>query len=222
MRSINISSGEYYHVYNRGNDKQKIFLDERDWVRFLFCILYFQSPLTFINLSRPVSNFVKHSVFNIGKKMVEDIHNQRTVQLNCFCLMPNHFHLLVYQKTEAGIAQYLQRVLNSYTKYFNTKYNRSGHLFQGPYRAVHISDNNQLLYTSAYLHRNPMEIKNWQNKEDRYPWSSYQDYLNLDKNRWGLLLDQKIIAEQFTDGGNYHQWVKTSGAKDLDYLESLD
>lgn len=219
MRNINISPGEHYHIYNRGNDKQKIFLDERDWIRFLFCILHFQSPLTFTNLSRPVTNFVKHRVFNIEPRVVKDIQRQRIVRLNCFCLMPNHFHLLVYQKTEAGIAQYLQRVLNSYTKYFNTKYKRDGHLFQGPYRAVHINDNDQLLYTSAYIHRNPNELKPWRDHENNYPWSSYRDYIGT--NQWGMLLDQKIIKEQFTDGQDYDRWVKSSGAKDPEHIDGL-
>lgn len=220
MRNINISPGEYYHIYNRGNDKQEIFLDDRDRIRFLFCILHFQSPLTFINLSRPVSNFVKHRVFNIDHKTIEGIHRQRIVHLNCFCLMPNHFHLLVRQKTDAGIAKYLQRVLNSYTKYFNTKYQRNGHLFQGPYKAVHIADNDQLLYTSAYVHRNPAEIKNWRDRENQYLWSSYRDYLGT--NQWGVLLDQKIIKEQFANGQDYDRWVKLSGAKDPDYINELE
>lgn len=134
--------------------------------------------------------------------------------------MPNHFHLLIRQKADAGIAKYLQRVLNSYTKYFNTKYQRNGHLFQGPYKVVHIANNDQLLYTSAYVHRNPVEIKNWQNRENQYPWSSYRDYLNT--NQWGVLLDQKIIKEQFADGKDYEQWVKSSGAKNPDYINELE
>ncbi|MBI4136138.1 MAG: transposase [Candidatus Vogelbacteria bacterium] len=219
MRNISMGPGEYYHVYNRGNNKQEIFLDDRDRIRFLFCILHFQSPITFTNLSRPVTNFVRHRVFNIEPKIVEEIHRQRIIQLNCFCLMPNHFHLLIYQKNEAGVAKYLQRVLDGYTKYFNTKYKRNGHLFQGPYRAVHIVDNDQLLYTSAYLHRNPAEIKKWRDRENQYPWSSYRDY--IDTNQWGVLLDQKIMKEQFADGQDYDRWVKSSGAKDPDHLDSL-
>ncbi len=132
--------------------------------------------------------------------------------------MQNHFHLIVKEVEENGIARYMQRVLNSYTKYYNTKYNKSGHLFQGPYKAVHIKNNNQLLYLSAYIHRNPRELKEWQNKESSYPWSSYQDCIN--KNRFEGLFVPDIINEQFKNKDEYDKFVKTSGAKLL--KEELD
>ena len=72
--------------------------------------------------------------------------------------MPNHFHLIVKEVKEGGISAYMQRVLNAYTKYYNAKHDTSGHLFQGPFRAIHIADNDQLLYVSAYIHLNCREI----------------------------------------------------------------
>ena len=128
--------------------------------------------------------------------------------------MPNHFHLTVKEVAEGGISQYMQRVLNAYTKYYNAKYNKFGHLFQGPYKIVHIEDNRQLLHLSAYIHRNPRELKKWRQKEDKYPWSSYQDYVF--ENRWGNLLSQNIISDQFESKHEYHNFVKTSTAKTLD------
>lgn len=124
--------------------------------------------------------------------------------------MPNHFHMTVCEHKESGIAQYMQRVLCAYTKYFNAKYNKNGHLFQGPYKAVHIEDNNQILYLSTYIHRNPCELKNWRNKEYNYPWSSYQDYCSY--NRWGALLKTNIITNQFSQK-EYKQFVLSSIAK---------
>lgn len=213
MRKTRISVNEYYHIYNRGNDKQKIFLDERDWARFLFLILYFQSPSTSFlnNLGRPVSYFVKHSVFNISKKSINEIVKTRYVELVSFTNMTNHFHLIIREIKEGGISRYMQRVLNAYTKYFNTKYKRSGHLFQGPYQAVHIENDMQLTYLSAYIHRNPREIKKWKNKEHNYTWSSFQDYTK--KNRWGKLLKHEIITEQIGTGKNYKSFVNTGTAK---------
>jgi len=211
MRKTKIIPGEYYHIYNRGNNKQPIFLDEKDWSRFLFLIIYFQSPITFYNIGRQVAYFVKHRVLDIP--MTEKMLNDRGVELISFTLMPNHFHLLVHELKQNGSSNYMQRVLNSYTKYFNTKYKKSGHLFQGPFQYVHIKDDNQLLYLSAYIHRNPREINAWINKEDIFPWSSYQDYIN--KNRWGELLKTGIIIEQFPDVEKYRSFVETSGAKEL-------
>jgi putative transposase len=214
MRNIKIAPGEYYHIFNRGVNKQIIFQDNFDRVRFLFLILYFQSPVVLSNMGRPVKYFVKHRVFNIEKEKVHKIAKDRFVELTSFCLMPNHFHSIVKEVEEKGIARYMQRVLNSYTKYYNTKYNKSGHLFQGPYKAVHIKNNKQLLHLSAYIHRNPRELKEWFNKENIYPWSSYQDFVN--KNRFEELLVPDIINGQFENKSEYDKFVKTSPTKLLE------
>lgn len=215
MRNIKIAPGEYYHIFNRGVSKQLIFHDVMDYTRFLFLILYFQSPVVLQNIGRPVKSFVKHRVFNIDE---HKIIKNRFVELTSFCLMPNHFHLTIKEVRENGISRYMQRVLNSYTKYYNTRYNKSGHLFQGPYKAVHVENNNQLLYLSSYIHRNPRELKEWSKKENSYPWSSYQDF--IDKNRFRELLVFNIISEQFRNKNEYNQFVKTSTAKLLE--EELD
>lgn len=145
------------------------------------------------------------------------------VELVAFCIMPNHFHLIVKELEEGGIATYMQRVLTAYSKYYNTKYEKSGHVFQGPYGAVHIEDDRQLLHLSAYIHRNPREISKWFNKEDQYPWSSYRDFIG--DNRWGNLLLPDIVLGQFKDKKHYHKFVKTSPAKvfedELPYLDNL-
>lgn len=220
MRLHKIAPGEYYHIYNRGVSKQTIFHDTNDYVRFLFIILYFQSPIKFPQIGRFVKQFVKSSAFDSGDK--EEIIKKRTVELVCFCIMPNHFHLFIKEIEEGGIASYMQRVLTAYSKYYNTKYTKSGHVFQGPYRAVHVKDDRQSLHLSAYIHRNPREILKWFKKEDEYPWSSYQDFIN--NNRWGNLLVQDIILGQFKNKEEYQHFVKTSPAKVLEseiYLDDL-
>ncbi|MEI7709179.1 MAG: transposase [bacterium] len=214
MRNIKIAPGEYYHIFNRGTRKQAIFHDANDWFRFLFLILYFQSPVIFPNISRLSKQLVQPSVLNIDKEVLNKIIKDRYVELISFCLMQNHFHLILKEEKEGGIAQYMQRILNAYTKYYNTKYQKSGHLFQGPYKAVHISDNTQLLHVSAYIHRNPRELATWTNKEDKYLYSSYQDFIN--ENRWGKLLASDIVLEQFKDKDEYHDFVKTSSSKLLE------
>lgn len=216
MRVIKFASGEYYHIFNRGIRKQEIFREKRDWARLLFSILTFQSPVIFDNISRDLKDFlplidrsVQHRVLN---KKMSGVVKERAVELVAFCLMPNHFHLLVKQTGEKGVSQYLQRIQNSYTKFFNTKYKTSGHLFQGPFRAVHIEDNNQLLYTSAYIHLNPRENRHLKNKIEKYPWSSYSDYFS---NRWSDLICPQIILEQFKSSDEYQTWTSTSGAKEI-------
>jgi putative transposase len=158
-------------------------------------------------------------VFSISAKLTQKIEKNRYVDLVAFTLMPNHFHLIVYEKEESGISRYMQRVLNAYTKYFNTKYKKSGHLFQGPYQFTRVEDNNQLLHLSAYIFRNPRELKNWSGKESKYLWSSYQDHLY--RNRWGALLKFQIISEQFKNSKEYGEFVKSNSAKTDNLPENL-
>lgn len=218
MRSVRIAPGEYYHLFNRGAGKQIIFKDRADRVRFLFLVIFFQSDLNFPNLGRDIKqflNFGQHSVLTKeGQSKAHEVIIRRSVELISFSLMPNHFHILVKEIEEDGIAVYMQRVLNSYTKYFNTKYEKSGHLFQGPYGAVHVEDNEQILYLSAYIHRNPRELKEWFGKEDLYEWSSYSDFLR--ENRFGDLLMPDIITGQFKNKDKYKEFVATNTSKLLE------
>jgi len=215
-RPVPIVKGEYYHVLGRGNNKQDIFLDERDYVRFLLLILYLQSPISIRNMDRHVTHFVQHRVLHIDEKEIAEIVQGRYVELVNFSLMPNHFHLTLFCKEDGGISQYMQRVLNAFTKYHNTKYEKVGHLFQGPFKAFVVDDDNQLSYLSAYIHRNSREIKEWRNKEHLYPWSSFQDYAG--ENRWGKLLAHEIITKKFKDGKEYKEFVEHSGAKEDFYI----
>jgi len=221
MRLIRIAPGEYYHIFNRAVNKQVIFHDTSDYFRFLFLTLYFQSPIIFQQLGRKVKEFVQSRALDSVEE--DEIIKKRRVELVAFCIMPNHFHLIVKELDEGGIAAYMQRVLTSYSKYYNTKYEKSGHVFQGPYQAVHVEDNRQLLHLSAYIHRNPREISKWFNKEEQYPWSSYQDFIG--ENRWGNLIMLDIIIGQFKDKAEYENFVKTSPAKikeeELEYLAEL-
>jgi len=221
MRLIRIAPGEYYHIFNRAVNKQVIFHNTSDYFRFLFLTLYFQSPIIFQQLGRKVKEFVQSRALDNVEE--DEIIKKRRVELVAFCIMPNHFHLIVKELDEGGIAAYMQRVLTSYSKYYNTKYQKSGHVFQGPYRAVHIADDRQLLHLSAYIHRNPREISKWFKKEDQYIWSSYQDF--IDENRWGDLIMPDIVIGQFKDKAEYENFVKTSPAKikeeELEYLAEL-
>ena len=220
MNRENISVGEYYHIFNRGVGKKIIFKDDRDRIRFLFLILYFQTENNFPQISRIVSSYIKHRVFDINNDIKNEIIKERFVELTGFVLMPNHFHLIVKEIKEGGMGKYMQRVLNSYTKYFNTRYDISGHLFGGPYKAVHVEDDKQLLYLSAYIHLNPRELSEWYKKENLFPWSSYQDY--IEENRWDKVLKTEIVLEQFKDKKEYKNFVETSGAKEMEEELILD
>lgn len=236
-RPVPFIAGEYFHLVNRGNLKCEIFKDNADRARFLFYLLYLQSQKSFEQPGRYVKKFIKTGNFGIDKNNEKEIANKQLVKIIAFCLMPNHFHILVQSNIDNGVSIYMQKVLNAYTKYFNAKYKQTGHLFSGPFRAVHIENNEQLLYTSAYIHKNPIELLTEDqtvrhqvsdiHSLERYSWSSFRDFIN--QNRWGKLLDPSIVLDQMMGkkraqkGQDYKKWVEESGAKDkenkLEFVE---
>lgn len=205
---------EYYHIYNRGMQKQPIFETDHDRLRFLFLLLVFQGKNSIKNMSRELKSNVQSSTLHISPELEKEILKNRTVELVTFCLMPNHFHIQVLEKTEGGIAKYMQRILTAYTKYFNVRYQKTGHLLQGSYKSVWMEDDLQLMHASAYIHKNPNELIKWKNNLKEYPWSSLQDYVSL--NRFNNLLSTSIILDRYDNkkGNSYEDFIKTSTAKE--------
>lgn len=214
LRTTSFAPGEHYHLCIRGNNKQDIFRSDADRLRLVFLITHLQSPESIPQVSRAVAEYKKNE--SLDAELVARIVESRYVSLEALAFMTNHVHLAVCETEERGIVRYMQRVLNAYAKYFNTKYETVGHLFQGPYRAVHIEDNDQLLYTSTYIHRNPRELPGVAGREHEYEWSSYQDYLG--ENRFGKLLDPSLVLDQFDSPQAYREFVDSSIAKDDAYL----
>lgn len=212
-----IVTGDYYHVYNRGAFKNGIHRDRADYMRFLCGVIAFQSPVQFPQVGRIARTFSDADGFDIPEDSFGHILESRTVELVSFCILGNHFHLIVRELVEGGLMRYMQRIELAYTKYFNTRYGVSGHVYEGRYKAKHIGDNEYLMHLSAYIHRNPRELRVWKGREAEYPWSSYRDYVK--ENRWGGLLAQEIILDQFdgTKESNYADFIKTSPAKELDF-----
>jgi len=211
MKRTFIADG-YYHIYNRGALKADIFRDQRDYARFLFLLLGYQSLSTFSKISRILA---KHKISDIQNALTlfksEDV-KKPVVEILSFCLMPNHFHIIVHELQENGVSQFMHKLLNAYGKYFNKKYQRDGHIFQGPYKCKHILDDNQLMYTSAYIHHNPKELKLWSKEPEKYSWSSYYDYVI--ENRWGNFLQTNIILDFHSSQNEYKNFVFSSGAKE--------
>lgn len=164
MRKVSFAEGEFYHVYNRGTDKRTIFLDDQDFARFLQSMVEFNNlhPVgglyvsSFINknqLRHPMSKSqVIEPLVDSGKGTEQQ--EERLVEIIAYCLNQNHYHLLLRQVSEKGIEKFMQRIGNGYTKYFNHKYDRTGVLFQGKFKAVHVDSNEYLLHVSAYVNLN--------------------------------------------------------------------
>lgn len=118
--------------------------------------------------------------------------------------MPNHFHLILRQTREGGIKEFMQKALNSYTKYYNTKHNRVGPLFQGQFKAVLIESNEQLMHLSRYIHLNPFVAEITKDYEN-FPYSSYSDFIG---NTNQQLIATNSILSLFSSSQDYQSFVK--------------
>lgn len=175
--------GGYYHAYNRGVEKREIFLDDQDYRVFLSFLKAYLCPQLDpkIVLEHPLAQMTGSRPVRIRplRSFAEE------VSLLCYCLMPNHFHLLLYQKEADGMSRFLQALCTSYSMYFNKRYRRIGTLFQGPYKAAYVDSDSYLLHVSRYIHLNPIELTGSRPVSMReYPYSSYPYYLRLKQATW--------------------------------------
>lgn len=179
----------YYHIYNRGVEKRTIFEDVQDYKVFLDYLKYALSELP--KKENVIKTFTLQGEPFKGMPRLPRSYFQK-IELLAYCLMPNHFHLLIKQLDSISIRSFMSSLITRYTMYFNKKYDRVGSLFQGVYRAVLVTDEPYLLHLSRYIHLNPSEFTN--NLASTY--SSYGDYLGLRKTPW---LKPDLILEQFNN-----------------------
>lgn len=171
-----------YHIYNRGVDGRKIFIDEDDYFRFIHDLFEFNDTAPAIAFNYKFSEIRSQKID--GRKP-----RKLLAHLLTFSLMPNHFHLLLEQKEENGISDFLRKLGVGYAMYFNHKYKRSGALFQGRFKAVLIKDEAHFIHLPYYIHANPLDLKapRWRSGEidnreeameflENYRWSSFLDY----------------------------------------------
>jgi len=227
MSRIKIETGCYYHVYNRGVDKRITFENDSDSVRFIHS-LYFCNDTEIQNLS--MKRNVESSTLNIGERHKRS--GNKLINILCFSLMPNHYHLLVKQVAENGISLFMHRLGTAYTNYFNKKYERNGSLFQGRYKIKQITNEEYLAYLSKYIHLNPVEIlqPNWQEKgiNDRtqadiflnsYKWSSYQDYVGI-KN-FPSVIDKDILSDFYPNPNSYKEFISSFLVREMEQIKHM-
>ncbi len=209
---------EFYHIYNRGTEKRLIFSNDADHERFT-CLLYAcngESPVR-------IDNY-KNRKIKQGRTLLQVLskvdRGKQLVDLCAYALMPNHFHLIIQEVKAGGISLFMQKLITAYTMYFNKKRNRNGVLFQGKFKASHADDDNYLKYLIAYLHLNPIKLidpkwkvngirnhKSAQKYLRDYRYSSYQDYLGIDRLE-KILLNKTLLPEYCIDMNmNFEQMV---------------
>jgi putative transposase len=154
-RLVPLAPNEYFHIYNRGTDKRTIFYDYADHHRFLE-LMYLCNSEKQINV-RDVK-MIYDSVFEFDRGVP-------LVSIGTFCLMPNHFHILLTTNTDGGVSQFMKKLGTGYSMYFNKRYERTGALFQGRFKSEHANNDEYLKYLYAYIHLNPVKLIDPQWKE---------------------------------------------------------
>lgn len=191
-RIIPFETQSFYHIYNRGVEKRQIFSNTRDYQRFLQTIYYYQ-------FAGPKPKFSHQYHF----RSKDYYKNPKIVEIICYCLMPNHFHILLRQVKDDGVKEFMQKVINSYTKYFNTKNSRVGPLLQGTFKAVSITSDAQLMHVSRYIHINPL-VSNITLDFESYPYSSYSDFIGLSDHQ--ICVKEPVLG-LFKNSSEYQRFV---------------
>lgn len=164
----------YFHAFNRGNNYQNIFLDDRDYEFFILKM--------------------KQNIFPDKKLKRMNPLPAGSFSLLSYCLMPNHFHLLLKQNNKYTAQQLLLRICTSYSKYFNKKYKRVGHVFQDRFKQVEIYDDEQLLWLHAYINLNPV-LDKIVNQPEKYKWSSFRTIVGASDG----FCDKIFLQEKLND-----------------------
>jgi len=213
-RSFSFEPGEFYHLYNRGVEKRIIFEDAHDYNRF-------QQLLYVVNTSEPTD-------FRIIKKNNNSVYNfdriDRLVSIGAYCLMPNHFHILLTPVQEGGVSTFMNKLSTSYVMYFNKKYKRSGALYEGKFKAKHVASDEYLKYIFSYIHLNPVKLiqSDWKEKgikdvKKAYEYAGNFKHSSLLDYQRAVRAESTILdAEPFPD---YFQTVTKRKAELIEWLQ---
>jgi len=212
QRKIEISVGEFYHIYSRGVEKRNIFLDASDKERF-------HKLLYFANGERPY-------VFRLiqGQPLNAIEVGERKTAIGAYVLMPNHIHILVKETQEGGVSGFMEKLLTGYSMYFNKKYDRVGPLFQSRFKAQHANRDEYLKYLFAYIHLNPIKLfePKWREKGikdtvrakkflGQYQYSSYAEYAGKERSE-SIILSKKEFPDYFSEQDSFddflHDWLE--------------
>jgi putative transposase len=176
IRKVPFATEEFYHVYNRGNSRKTIYQTASDYNRFI-SLLYLANGSSAIDLRE-----IKED------ELFEFARGEQLVAIGAYCLMPNHFHILLTPLVEDGVVIFMRKLATGYSMYFNKKHHRTGSLFEGRFQSEHVDSDNYLKYLFSYIHLNPVKLlqPDWQQQGivnlqdtftylDTYRYSSYID-----------------------------------------------
>ena len=219
QRTFSFAHGEYYHVYNRGTDKRVIFKDSADYQRFVELLLLSNSSYH-INI-RDVRKF-NDSIYDFDR-------GEPLVYIGVYCLMPNHFHILLTPAVEGGVQTFMQKLCTGYSMYFNKRYQRTGALFESRFKARHANSDEYLKYLFSYIHLNPVKLiqPDWKERGIRdierakqylhtYEFSSLKDYFGhrienaiINPGKFpNYFMSKNQIDDELLEWLSYHEYIE--------------
>ncbi len=222
IRNTPFVSGEYYHIYNRGNGKHEIFLDDEDYDRFIKLLYVCNSEKKFV---------FRDSITDIGIDAFDFEREEPLVSIISWVLMPNHFHIFLishrsdlWEEDYNPITEFMRKLSTAYAMYFNKKYGRSGSLFEGKFKSKHVEQDSYFNYLFAYIHLNPIKLiqSDWKEKGiknpqqareylSEYKYSSFQDYFGKERKE-GKIIDMKNITKEIQNAHikELFEWIAIS------------
>lgn len=215
LRKDPFITGECYHIYNRGIDKRVIFKSKKDYERFMMLLYLSNSKDSF-----RIGNILNQQHKTFSEILVLD-RGKSLVSIGAWCLMTNHFHLLIKQEVDGGITKFMRKVGTGYSMFFNIKYERKGALFGGLFKSKLIGvDDNYMRHLLGYIHINPLEIRfpDWENQIngnsismkkflEAYQYSSYLDYIGRDRVEKNIIKTENF-PDYFQDPKSFQDFVE--------------
>ena len=225
-RAESFVPGSFYHVFNRGVDKRKIFLEEQDFWRF-YILMFLLNDTDYRSQGRK-TNAIIHDIDGALIKSVGQT-GKPLVSILSFCLLTNHFHLLLRPLMSGGISRFMQRLSMAYSKYFNRKYERSGTLYESEFKAVGVQNEPHFIHIPRYIHLNALDltdmnwregaIENWDKALhflDQYPWSSHPVFMG-ERQRMPVV-DPELAVNLFDGQNEYVSFIKGWSMRESELL----
>lgn len=204
-RNTSFVPGEYYHIYNRGVDSRQVFMDAHDYARAEL-LLYLANSEYKVDIDNSLKKGLTFlELWNVDRRGPR-------VEIGAWCLMPNHFHVLIRAVDEKGISAFMKTFATAYSMYFNARHGRGGSLMQGAYKSVHIDDDRYLQYLFSYVHLNPVKLvpgeSEWKERGiqdakrastflDSFHHSSLKDYASPNSRREYAIIAPEAFPWKF-------------------------
>ncbi len=219
MNRKQFAVGDFIHIFNRGVDKRNIFMNDYDRWRFLLGLFAFNDENSTFNALWQTNRIYGKTTFNTVKKFLKNKERNLLVNILAYCLMPNHFHLILEEIKPGGVSKFMQKFTTGYSMYFNKKYERKGALFEGVFKSVVSESQEQLEYLLFYVNIiNPAQILEPNLKEsglidfnkalnftNKYDWCTNKEYL---KERESVIINKGVLGEIFDDVEKYKEYSK--------------